>query len=50
LIVALTAHGSRYDRSRCLANGMDGYAAKPIDPLELFKILVRFFPDPTPPA
>ncbi|HEU4602196.1 MAG TPA: ATP-binding protein, partial [Steroidobacteraceae bacterium] len=40
-IVALTAHGAAQDRQRCLDAGMNDYLAKPIDPKELDRVLVK---------
>ncbi len=38
-VLAMTAHALEEDRRRCLAAGMDGYIAKPIDPGELMNLL-----------
>jgi two-component system sensor histidine kinase/response regulator len=39
-IIALTAKGVHQDRERCLAAGMNGHLAKPIDSDELFRALM----------
>jgi len=47
-ILALTAHALKGDRERCLAAGMDGYLAKPIQRAELFAALDQYAPrEPT---
>jgi CheY-like chemotaxis protein len=38
-IVAITANAMKGDRERCLAAGMDGYIAKPINQQELFGVI-----------
>jgi CheY-like chemotaxis protein len=38
-IIAMTAHAMQGDREHCLAVGMDGYIAKPIQPGRLFEVL-----------
>jgi CheY-like chemotaxis protein len=35
----MTAYAMQGDRERCLAAGMDGYIAKPIQPRRLFEAL-----------
>ena len=37
----MTAHAMKGDRDRCLAAGMDGYLAKPIDAHEMIALVER---------
>jgi len=41
-IVAMTANAMTQDKERCLAAGMNDHIAKPIDPDELFRTLLRW--------
>jgi len=43
-IVALTAHAMQGDRERYLEAGMDGYVTKPIDGVELARIISQLVP------
>ncbi len=40
-IVAMTAYAMEGDRERCLAAGMDGYVAKPIQAEELYRVIAE---------
>jgi two-component system sensor histidine kinase/response regulator len=40
-IIAVTAHTLDNDRERCLAAGMDGYVAKPIQAADLWQVITE---------
>ena len=43
-VLAMTANAMREDRLQCLEAGMNDHIAKPIDPDELFALLLRWIP------
>lgn len=43
-IVAMTAHAMTENRDKCLEGGMDDYLSKPINRLELKRVLDKFLP------
>ena len=44
-IIAMTANAMAADRDRCLEAGMNDHIAKPIDPEQLFRVLLRWTED-----
>jgi signal transduction histidine kinase/CheY-like chemotaxis protein len=49
-VIALTAHTVKGDRERCLAAGMDGYVAKPVNPQQLLAEIDRLAPPDRSPS
>lgn len=45
--IALTAYAHEDDRSRAFAAGFHGHLAKPVDPTELFALVVKLTRKPT---
>ncbi|GAB3262293.1 hybrid sensor histidine kinase/response regulator [Chitinimonas naiadis] len=43
-VLAMTANAMSSDRDRCLEAGMNAHLAKPIDPDELFRLLLQWIP------
>jgi len=43
-IIAMTAHAFSEERDRCLAAGMNDHIAKPIDPDQLYSIMLKWLP------
>jgi len=41
-IVAMTANAMQHDKQKCLDAGMNDHVGKPIDPEELFRVLVKW--------
>jgi two-component system sensor histidine kinase/response regulator len=41
-IIAMTANAMAADRDKCLEAGMNDHIAKPIDPEDLFRVLVHW--------
>ncbi len=46
-IVAMTAHAMKAERQRCLDAGMNDHLAKPFEPDDLRRLLLRWVPDNT---
>ncbi|MGQ3055550.1 MAG: response regulator, partial [Roseateles sp.] len=49
-VLAMTAHALAEERAQCVAAGMQGHIAKPLDVSRLVRELQRYHPLPEPPA
>jgi len=49
-VLALTAHGMKGDRERCLQAGMDDYLAKPVRSQELIRTVSKLIQQPAAPS
>jgi signal transduction histidine kinase/DNA-binding response OmpR family regulator/HPt (histidine-containing phosphotransfer) domain-containing protein len=45
-IIAMTAHAMVQEKDRCLAEGMNDYVPKPVDPRVLYQVLASWIPGP----
>ena len=48
-IIALTANAMQGDKDKCLKEGMSDYLSKPIDPIKLQSLLIKWLMPPNPP-